>query len=100
MSDLSLNVVASGSRRSHLLLRRLIDGINQVTKPARHNQRSMKRLLEADGWTETAGGKHVVKMTKPGHRPITLPHDKGGGGYPIGLTMAIMRQAGLRGGDE
>jgi hypothetical protein len=32
--------------------------------------------------------------------PITLSHDKGGGGYPIGLTMAIMRQAGLKGGDE
>ena len=47
-----------------------------------------------------SSGKHVVKMTKPGHRPITLPHDKGGGGYPIGLTIAIMRQAGLRGGDE
>ena len=46
------------------------------------------------------GGKHVVKMTKPGHRPITLPHDKGGGGYPIGLTVAIMRQAGLKGGAE
>jgi predicted RNA binding protein YcfA (HicA-like mRNA interferase family) len=58
------------------------------------------RLLEASGWTETAGGKHVVKMTKPGHRPIMLPHDKGGSGYPIGLTMAIMRQAGLKGGDE
>jgi hypothetical protein len=24
-------------------------------------------------------------MTKPGHRPITLPHDQGSGGYPIGL---------------
>ena len=69
-----------------------------MTEPARHNQRSMKRLLEANGWTETAGGKHVVKMTKPGQRPITPPDDKGGG-YPIGLTVAIMRQAGLRGGD-
>jgi hypothetical protein len=27
-----------------------------------------------------------VKMTKPGHRPITLPRDKGGGGYPVGLS--------------
>jgi predicted RNA binding protein YcfA (HicA-like mRNA interferase family) len=71
-----------------------------VAKYARHNQRSMKRLLEANGWAETAGGKHVVKMTKPGQRPITLPHDKGSGGYPIGLSMAIMRQAGLKGGDE
>jgi hypothetical protein len=50
-----------------------------VSKPGRQrvrNQRSMKRLLEANGWTETLGGKHVVKMTKPGQRPITLPHDK------------------------
>jgi hypothetical protein len=39
-------------------------------------------------------------MTKPGHRPITLPQDKGSAGYPIGLSMAIMRQAGLKGGDE
>ena len=72
-----------------------------MSKPGRQrvrNQRSMKRLLEANGWTETLGGKHVVKMTKPGQRPITLPHDKGGGGYPPGLTAAILRQAGLREG--
>ncbi len=60
----------------------------------------MKRLLEANGWIESIGGKHVVKMVKPGHRPITLPHDKGSGGYPIGLSMAILRQAGLKGGVE
>jgi hypothetical protein len=57
----------------------------------------MRRLLEANGWTMTVGGKHVVKMTKPGHRPITLPHDKGAGGYAVSLSTAIMRQAGLRG---
>ena len=39
-----------------------------------------------------------MKMTKAGQRPNTLPHDKGGGGYPPGLTAAILRQAGLRGG--
>ncbi len=100
MSDVSLTVATSQICRSRLLLRTLRDRIHQVTKPARHNQRSMKRLLEANGWTETAGGKHVVKMTKPGHRPITLPHDKSGGGYPIGLAMAILRQAGLKGGNE
>ena len=44
-------------------------------------------------------GREGPNWTKPGHRPITLPHDKGGGGYPVGLTIAIMRQAGLRGGD-
>jgi predicted RNA binding protein YcfA (HicA-like mRNA interferase family) len=73
-----------------------------VSKPGRqpqHNQRSMKKLLEANGWTETMGGKHVVKMTKSERRPITLPHDKGGGGYPPGLTAAILREAGLKGGD-
>jgi predicted RNA binding protein YcfA (HicA-like mRNA interferase family) len=100
MSDVPLTVATSQICRSRLLLRTLRDRIHQVTKPARHNQRSIKRLLEANGWTETVGGKHVVKMTKPGHRPITLPHDKSGGGYPIGLAMAILRQAGLKGGDE
>jgi predicted RNA binding protein YcfA (HicA-like mRNA interferase family) len=62
------------------------------------NQHTAKRLLEDHGWTEERGGKHVVKMTKPGRRPITLPHDKGGGGYPPGLTAAILRQAGLKEG--
>jgi predicted RNA binding protein YcfA (HicA-like mRNA interferase family) len=72
-----------------------------MSKPGRqpqHNQRSIKRLLEANGWTETIGGKHNVKMEKPGQRPITLPPDKGGGGYARGLTAAILRQAGLKGG--
>jgi predicted RNase H-like HicB family nuclease len=32
----------------------------------------MKRL-EAEGWTLERGGKHQVKMTKPGRRPIALP---------------------------
>ena len=41
-----------------------------------------------------------MKMTKPGHRPITLPHDRGKGGYAPGLTAAILRQAGLTAGDE
>jgi predicted RNA binding protein YcfA (HicA-like mRNA interferase family) len=80
--------------RRDMRLRTLRDRAKLLTKPIRHNQRSMKRLLEANGWTEAVGGKHVVKMIKPGNRPITLPHDKGGGGYPIGLSMAIMRQAG------
>jgi hypothetical protein len=37
------------------------------------NQKSARKLLEANGWTMTRGGKHVVKMTKPGERPITSP---------------------------
>lgn len=35
----------------------------------------IKRLQQA-GWTLERGGKHQVKMTKPGHRPITLPENK------------------------
>jgi predicted RNA binding protein YcfA (HicA-like mRNA interferase family) len=70
-----------------------------VTSPRRRprvlNQRTAKALLEADGWTETQGGKHSVKMTKDGHRPITLPHH-GGGDYSRDLTAAILREAGLK----
>jgi len=43
----------------------------------------MQRLLEANGWTATVGGKHQVKMTKPGYRPITLPMNHGRD-YPVG----------------
>jgi hypothetical protein len=35
----------------------------------------IKRLL-GEGWTKERGGKHQVKMTKPGCRPITLPENK------------------------
>lgn len=58
------------------------------------SQKSARKLLEANEWTETLGGKHNVKMTKPGQRPITLPMHKGRD-YAPGLTAAILRQAGL-----
>lgn len=58
------------------------------------DQKSAITLLEANGWTRGRGGKHVVKMTKPGERPITLPHHHGQN-YAKGLTAAIRRQAGL-----
>jgi predicted RNA binding protein YcfA (HicA-like mRNA interferase family) len=86
----SLNVIHLHSRGSD----------QRVGKPGRqqtHNQRSMKRLLEANGWTETRGGKHVIKMEKPGQRPITLPKHRGQD-YSPGLRDAILRQAGLKGG--
>ena len=54
----------------------------------------MRKLLTENGWTETRGGKHVVKMTKRGHRPITLPAHKRRD-YSKGLERAILRQAGL-----
>lgn len=59
------------------------------------NQRVAIRLLEADGWRLTRGGKHQVKMVKRGQRPITLPQHKGRD-YSRGPTAAILKQAGLR----
>lgn len=58
-------------------------------------QKEMKRLLEAHGWEATTGGRHQVKMEKPGYRPVTLPMYKGKS-YPVGLTSAILGQAGIR----
>jgi predicted RNA binding protein YcfA (HicA-like mRNA interferase family) len=58
------------------------------------SQRSARRLLERHGWTMTAGGKHAIKMEKPGHRPITLPHHHGED-YSRGLSAAVRKQAGL-----
>jgi predicted RNA binding protein YcfA (HicA-like mRNA interferase family) len=62
--------------------------------PKTLNQRSMKKLLEANGWVATVGGKHVVKMEKPGRRPITLPANKRRD-HPPGLRAAILKEAGL-----
>jgi predicted RNA binding protein YcfA (HicA-like mRNA interferase family) len=58
------------------------------------NQKKAKKLMEVAGWTETRGGKHVVKMTKPGWRPVTLPMNNGRD-YPKGLSERIRKQAGL-----
>lgn len=40
--------------------------------PKTLDQRAAQKLLEQHGWSRTIGGKHGVKMEKPGHRPITL----------------------------
>jgi predicted RNA binding protein YcfA (HicA-like mRNA interferase family) len=58
------------------------------------SQKSAAKLLKAHGWTQTAGGKHNVKMAKEGQRPITLPKHRGQD-YSLGLTRAILRQAGI-----
>jgi predicted RNA binding protein YcfA (HicA-like mRNA interferase family) len=58
------------------------------------DQKQWIKLLIQNGWTKERGGKHQVKMTKPGQRPITLPMHKGQQ-YPKGLNAAIRRQAGL-----
>jgi hypothetical protein len=62
-----------------------------MSRQPTHNQRSMKRLFEAGGWTATTGGNHQVKMTKAGLRPVTLPHSKGRD-YSWDLTARILRQ--------
>jgi predicted RNA binding protein YcfA (HicA-like mRNA interferase family) len=59
------------------------------------NQKKAIKLLRENGWKQSRGGKHQVKMTKRGHRPITLPQHKGRD-YPVGLARAIIRQAGLK----
>jgi predicted RNA binding protein YcfA (HicA-like mRNA interferase family) len=58
------------------------------------NQREWIKALEDDGWVRERGGKHQVKMVKPGKRPITLPQHKGRA-YSKGLDAAIRREAGL-----
>lgn len=58
------------------------------------NQKQWIKTLRQEGWTQERGGKHVVKMTKPGQRPITLPMHKGRD-YSKGLDAAIRRQAEL-----
>ena len=63
--------------------------------PQTLNQADMIRLLAANGWTQESGGKHQVKMTKSGHRPITLPDHKRRD-YPSGLREAILKQANIR----
>lgn len=58
------------------------------------SQKTARALLEARGWVCAKGGKHVIKMTKPGKRPITLPHH-GGATYGKRLSAAIRKQAGV-----
>lgn len=66
-----------------------------VKIPKRLNQKTAERLLKQLGWTREFGGKHGVKMTRAGCRPITLPHHRGED-YHAGLTNAILKQAGLK----
>ena len=58
------------------------------------NQKKAIKLLVENGWTQVRGGRHQVKMTKPG-RPVTLPRHKGRD-YQPGLAGSILKQAGLQ----
>ncbi|MGD9571610.1 MAG: type II toxin-antitoxin system HicA family toxin [Thermoleophilia bacterium] len=57
-------------------------------------QKEWIKVLQDAGWTLERGGKHVVKMTKPGHRPITLPMHKGAA-YSKGLDSRVRKEAGI-----
>lgn len=62
--------------------------------PKTTTQAQMRKLLEANGWRRTKGGKHSVKMEKDGHRPITLPRHRSQN-YSKDLTRSILKQAGI-----
>jgi hypothetical protein len=51
--------------------------------------------LQQAGWTLDRAGKHQVKMTKPGRRPITLPENKRRA-YSKGFEAQLRREAGLQ----
>ncbi len=57
-------------------------------------QKQWIKLLEKAGWRRETGGKHQVKMTKQGQRPITLPEHKRRA-YSKGFEAELRRQAGL-----
>ena len=58
-------------------------------------QKDWIKTLRDNGWTLERGGKHQVKMTKPGHRSITLPEHKRRA-YSRGFEAELRRQAGLQ----
>jgi hypothetical protein len=54
------------------------------------------KLMSRDGWQQQAGGKHQVKMTKAGRRPVTLP-DNHRRAYSKGFEAQLRRE--IRPGD-
>ena len=55
-------------------------------------QKEMVKLLTANGWIKTRGGKGShIKMEKQGERPITIPH----GELNKYTERGIRKQAGL-----
>lgn len=55
------------------------------------------KLLREAGWRQEAGGKHQVKMTKQGRRPVTLP-DNHRRAYSKGFEAQLRREVRLDGG--
>jgi hypothetical protein len=54
------------------------------------------KVLRDDGWRQEAGGKHQVKMTKTGRRPITLP-DNHRRAYSKGFEAQLRRESRVDG---
>jgi hypothetical protein len=69
---------------------RLVFGKNSMPET---QKQWIKRLTKA-GWELERGGKHQVKMTKPGCRPITLPENKRQA-YSKGFEAELRKQAAL-----
>ncbi|MDQ3986891.1 MAG: type II toxin-antitoxin system HicA family toxin [Actinomycetota bacterium] len=65
-----------------------------MARPKRFTQRELIKKLEEGGWTRRPGGRHQVKMVKEGERPVTIPQYQGKA-LPIGLSQAILKQAGV-----
>lgn len=65
-----------------------------MAKRKRYTQQALIKVLKEHGWEQTIGGKHQVKMTREGHRPVTIPEFKGET-LPVGLSQAILKQAGI-----
>ena len=59
-------------------------------------QKEWIKRLQQEGWTLESGGNHQVKMTKPGHRPVTLPEHKRRA-YSKGFEAQLRRETGLKG---
>jgi hypothetical protein len=55
----------------------------------------MDQAPSQEGWALDRGGKHQVKMTKLGQRPITLPENKRRA-YSKGFEAQLRRAAGLK----
>ena len=63
-------------------------------KRKRHTQKELIKKLKENEWTRSVGGKHQVKMTREGHRAVTMPEFKGET-VTVSLSQAILKQAGI-----
>jgi hypothetical protein len=52
------------------------------------------KLMTSNGWRQEAGGKHQVKMTMSGRRPVTLP-DNHRRAYSKGFEAQLRRETRL-----